>query len=76
MEITVGQTARREVMVTSEMVAAYAQTAGDYNPLHFDPEFAGRTRFERLIAQGGITTGLLHALVATDMPGPGTVFMS
>lgn len=26
--------------------------------------------------QGGLTTGLLHALVAMDMPGPGTVFLS
>ena len=38
-------------------------------------DLAGRTRFGRLISQGGIATGLLHALVAMDMPGPGTVFM-
>jgi len=28
------------------------------------------------VVQGGLTTGLLHALVAMDMPGPGTVFLS
>lgn len=28
------------------------------------------------MVQGGLTTGLLHALVATDLPGPGTVFLS
>ena len=75
MDITVGQKARRELTVTEAMVGAYAEITGDYNPLHFDAGFAGRTRFGRLIAQGGITTGLLHALVAMDMPGPGTVFM-
>ncbi len=75
MKLTVGQTATRELTVTADMVRAYAEITGDYNPLHFDPDFVARTRFERPLAQGGITTGLLHALVAMDMPGPGSVFM-
>ncbi|MDH5761311.1 MAG: MaoC family dehydratase, partial [Gemmatimonadota bacterium] len=53
-----------------------AAITGDYNPLHFDEGFAAATRFGALVAQGGITTGILHALVAEDMPGPGTVFLS
>lgn len=76
MDLEVGQTAHREMTVTADTVRAYAELTGDRNPLHFDADFAGRTRFGRLIAQGGITTGLLHALVAMDMPGPGTVFLS
>lgn len=58
------------------MVRAYAEITGDRNPLHFDAGFAAKTRFGRLIAQGGIATGLLHALVAMDLPGPGSVFVS
>lgn len=54
----------------------YAEITGDRNPLHFDADFAKRTRFGRLVAQGGITAGMLNALVAMDLPGPGTVFMS
>lgn len=61
--------------VTAGMVAVYAEITGDYNPLHFDVEFTASTRFGRLMAQGGIAVGLLHALVAMDMPGPGTVFL-
>ena len=76
MNVEVGQTAHREMTVTVEIVKAYAELTGDRNPLHFDGDFARRTRFGRLIAQGGITTGLLHALVAMDMPGPGSVFIS
>jgi acyl dehydratase len=75
MKLSVGQTATRELAVTSEIVRAYAEITGDYNPLHFDEEFASRTRFGRLMAQGGIATGLLHALVAMQVPGPGSVFM-
>ena len=74
--VTVGQRTQRELSVTQAMVDSYAEITGDYNPLHFDEEFARKTRFGGLIAQGGITTGLLHALVAMDIPGPGSVFLS
>lgn len=70
----VGAKASRALTVTAEMVRAYAEITGDYNPLHFDAEFAAATRFGRLMAQGGIATGLLHALVAMDVPGAGSVF--
>ncbi len=75
MQLRIGQTAVRELVVDEAKVSAYAEITGDYNPLHFDAEFTAKTRFGRLMAQGGIATGLLHALVAMDMPGPGTVFM-
>jgi acyl dehydratase len=76
MDVEVGQKAVRSITLTAEHVAAYAQITGDYNPLHFDEAFASGTKFGRLVVQGGLTTGLLHALVATDMPGPGTVFLN
>jgi acyl dehydratase len=76
MDLEVGQKATRSMQVLAEHVALYAQLTGDRNPLHFDEAFAAGTRFGRLVAQGGITTGLLHALVAMDMPGPGTVFLN
>jgi acyl dehydratase len=74
--LAVGNSARRSLTVTASHVKSFAEMTGDYNPLHFDEEFAARTRFGRLVVQGGLTTGLLHALVAMDLPGPGTVFLS
>ena len=74
--ITVGQKATRSITLTASHVKAYAEISGDYNPLHFDKEFASKTKFGKLVVQGGLTTGLLHALVAMDLPGPGTVFLS
>lgn len=76
MDLQVGQTAKRSLRVTREHVEKFAEISGDYNPLHFDEAFAAQTKFKRLVAQGGLTTGLLHALVAMDMPGAGTVFLS
>ena len=70
-----GQSAVRVLEVTPAVVEAYAAITGDRNPLHFDEVFARGTRYGRLIAQGGIATGVLHALVAMDLPGPGSVFL-
>jgi acyl dehydratase len=74
--LRVGQTAEREKTVTDADLRAYADITGDENPLHFDDVFAAGTRFGRRVAQGGIAAGLFNALVAMDLPGPGTVFMS
>ena len=76
MAIAVGQRAQRTLTLTSDHVKTFAALSGDYNPLHFDEAFAARTKFQRLVVQGGLTTGLLHALVAMDLPGPGSVFLS
>jgi acyl dehydratase len=76
MDLVVGQKATRSMTLTQEHVKAYAELTGDFNPLHFDEDFAAGTKFGRLVVQGGLTTGLLHALVANDLPGPGTVFLS
>ncbi len=76
MDLLPGQKATRSLTLTEAHVRGFAELSGDYNPLHFDEEFVARTKFGRLVVQGGLTTGLLHALVAMDMPGPGTVFLS
>lgn len=76
MKLEVGQKATRENTLTYDYVKTYAEITGDYNPLHFDEAFAAKTKFKNLVVQGGLTSGILNALVAMDMPGPGTVFMS
>ena len=76
LDLQVGQAAFRAVTVTEAKVRSYAEMSGDFNPLHFDKDFAARASFGRLVAQGGLTTGILHALVAQDLPGPGSVFFS
>ncbi|MFQ5913143.1 MAG: MaoC family dehydratase [Nitrospinota bacterium] len=76
MRLSVGQKTTRSITLTADHVRTFAALTGDYNPIHFDESFAAKTKFGRLVVQGGLTTGLLHALVAMDMPGPGTVFLS
>jgi len=76
MNVQVGQRASRTLTLTADHVRKYSEISGDRNPLHFDETFAAGTKFGRLVVQGGLTTGILHALVAMDLPGPGTVFLS
>ena len=76
MALKVGQRATRSLKLEMDHVRKFAEITGDYNPLHFEKEFVEKTKFRELVVQGGLTTGLMHALVAMDMPGPGTVFLS
>ena len=56
-------------------IELFTAMTGDRNPIHYDPELAAATRFGGIVVQGGVTTGLLNALVAEDLPGPGSVFL-
>jgi len=76
LELHVGQKATGTLTFTEDNVKAYAEMTGDYNPLHFDQGCAAKTKFKDLVVQGGLAAGILNALVAMDLPGPGTVFMN
>ena len=54
-----------EVQLTPATVSAFAHNVGDVNPVHHDPDYAATTRYQRLIASGAHTTGLLMGLTAS-----------
>jgi acyl dehydratase len=70
-----GTTASRTRTVTAEDIERFTAMTGDRNPLHYDADLAAATRFGGIVVQGGVTTGLLNAVVAEDLPGPGSVFL-
>ncbi len=72
---SVGSRATWTRTFSADDVEAFARLSGDRNPLHFDADYAARTRAGRLVVQGGLTTGLFNALVAMELPGPGSVFL-
>jgi len=71
----VGATAELTRTFSEADVESFAALTGDRNPLHFDAAFAAATRVGALVVQGGLTTGLFNAIVAMDLPGPGSVFL-
>ena len=71
----VGQVAERSREVTAADIEAFTAISGDRNPLHYDQAAAEAGRFGGIIVQGGVITAILNAVVAEDLPGPGSVFL-
>ncbi|MEM9731545.1 MAG: MaoC family dehydratase [Myxococcota bacterium] len=72
---SVGQRAMRTRTVGPHDIELFTEISGDRNPLHYDADLAGKTRFGEIVVQGGVTSAILNAVVAEDLPGPGTVFL-
>ena len=71
----VGASAERSRRTSMRDVEMFTAMTGDRNPLHYDEALAAASPFGGLIVQGGVTSGLLNAIVAEDLPGPGSVFL-
>jgi acyl dehydratase len=71
----VGQVAERSRTVTAHDIGLFTEISGDRNPLHYDEAAARASRFGQIIVQGGVTSAILNAVVAEDLPGPGSVFL-
>ena len=69
----VGATAERSRQTSMRDVEMFSEMTGDMNPLHYDRALADASPFGGLIVQGGVTSGLLNAIVAENLPGPGSV---
>ena len=75
MTTTEPRTASRSRSVTRRDIELFTEITGDRNPVHYDEEVAAASRFGGIVVQGGVTSGLLNALVAEQLPGPGSVFL-
>jgi acyl dehydratase len=75
-QVKVGERASRTRAVRARDIELFTELTGDRNPLHYDEARAGESRFGGIIVQGGVTSGLLNAVVAEDLPGPGSVFLN
>lgn len=71
----VGQTASRSRSIKPEYIEMFTEMSGDKNPLHYDEKAAKASRFGEIVVQGGVTSAILNAVVAEELPGPGTVFL-
>ena len=74
--LEIGTTARRSKTFSERDVALFAEASGDHNPLHLDEVYAAGTIFKRRIVHGMLTAGLISAVLANDLPGPGSIYVS
>jgi 3-hydroxybutyryl-CoA dehydratase len=73
--VSPGDRAERVVVVGDEQLEQFALATGDRNPIHFDDAYAAETRFGGRIAHGMLVGGLISALLADELPGPGTIYL-
>lgn len=74
--LTVGQTAERAHAVTEADLQAFAEVSGDHNPVHLDEAYAQTTPFKGRIAHGMLSAAYISAVIAGELPGPGTIYLS
>jgi acyl dehydratase len=75
-ELTPGDRAEITRVVEPGDVASFVEAVGDYNPVHSDPAYAAATPFRAPIAPGIYTAGLISAVIGTQLPGPGAIYLS
>ena len=75
-DLHVGQTAERRRRVREADIAAFAAVTGDDNPLHLDEAYAATTSFKGRIAHGMLSAGYISAVLGTQLPGPGAIYVS
>ncbi|GAB6027624.1 hypothetical protein CHUAL_001865 [Chamberlinius hualienensis] len=74
--LSVGDAVETNRVITSTDVQTFAALTGDFNPIHLDPEAAKNSRFGKCIVHGALLNGIVSGVIATQLPGPGTVLVS
>ena len=75
-ELTLGQSAEMSRVVGAADIAAFAEVSGDNNPVHLDDAYARTTPFGERIAHGMLSGAYISAVIGTQLPGPGTIYLS
>ena len=75
-DLHIGQEASIKKILREEDVIKFAQVSGDFNPVHLDENFAQKTIFKKRIAHGFLTASLISTVIASDLPGPGSIYLS
>ena len=75
-QITVGETAEFSKTITESDIYGFAGITGDFNPAHIDQVYAEKTFFKGRIAHGMLSAGMISAVIGTQLPGPGTIYMT
>jgi 3-hydroxybutyryl-CoA dehydratase len=75
-DLSVGQSADLVRTVGEADIIAFAAVTGDNNPVHLDADYAATTPFGERIAHGMLSAGYISAVIGTQLPGPGAIYMS
>lgn len=74
-QLQVGDAAEFAKTVSETDIYLYAGITGDFNPAHVNENYAKNTFFKTRIAHGMLTAGFISAIIANQLPGPGTIYL-
>lgn len=74
-DLQIGQKASVQKTFTAADVTAFAGISLDVNPIHMSDKYAESTIFGKRIVHGILTSGLISAVLANKLPGPGTIYL-
>ena len=74
-ELVIGETASLSHTVSQRDIDLFATATGDINPAHVDPAYAATDMFHHIIIHGMWGAGLISAVLGTELPGPGTIYL-
>ncbi len=75
-DLSLGQKASFGKTITEADIVLFAAVTGDTNPMHLNAEYAAGTIFKARIAHGMLAAGLITKVLGTQLPGPGTIYLS
>jgi len=73
--LEIGESASLVRVASRDDIDLFAAMSGDVNPAHLDAAFAATDLFGHIVVQGMWTAGLISALLGTQLPGPGTIYL-
>lgn len=74
-DIKIGDSASFAKTITEGDVVNYAGLTGDFNPVHIDAEYAKESMFKERIAHGMLVSGLISAVLGTQLPGANSLYL-
>ena len=75
-ELSIGDTVSHKKVITERDIEMFGEITGDYNPAHFDKEYASKTMFKKRISHGMLVGSLFSKLLGMNLPGPGSIYIS
>ena len=75
-DIKVGDSDSVSKTITEGDIVTYAGITGDFNPVHINAEFAGKSMFKERIAHGMLVAGFISTVIGYHLPGPNTIYLA
>jgi acyl dehydratase len=76
LQLSIGDTASLSKTFTGGDVEKFAEVSLDNNPIHLNEDAAAESVFDQRVVHGALVSSLFSAILGTDLPGKGTIYLA